>query len=107
MSRRTAQYYDWTRFNKKHFSDWHRWMAQIVKKNLPHVPVHAKIMVFYSLDRDKLSYGVDPGGVLRLIGLRRLRRLCPAGRGLQVLRLVRPRILVRLTEQFPQPAGIQ
>ena len=53
-------YYDWTRFNKKHFSDWHRWMAEIIKKNLPHVPVHAKIMVFYSLDRDKLSYGVDP-----------------------------------------------
>ncbi len=53
-------YYDWTRFNKKHFSDWHRWMAEIIKRNLPHVPVHAKIMVFYSLDRDKLSYGVDP-----------------------------------------------
>ncbi len=53
-------YYDWTRFNKKHFSDWHRWMAQIVKGNLPHVPIHAKIMVLYSLDRDKLSWGVDP-----------------------------------------------
>ena len=53
-------FYDWTRFNKKHFSEWHRWMAQIVKKNLPHVPVHAKIMVLYSFDRDKLGWGVDP-----------------------------------------------
>jgi hypothetical protein len=53
-------FYDWTRFNKKHFSDWHRWMAEILKKDLPQIPVHAKIMVFYSLDRDKLSWGVDP-----------------------------------------------
>jgi hypothetical protein len=53
-------FYDWTRFNKKHFSDWHRWLAGILKKELPHIPVHVKIMAFYSLDRDKLSYGVDP-----------------------------------------------
>jgi hypothetical protein len=53
-------FYDWTRFNKKHFSDWHRWLAETLKKKLPHVPVHAKIMVFYSMDRDKLAWGVDP-----------------------------------------------
>ena len=53
-------FYDWTRFNKKHFSDWHGWMAEILKKKLPHVPVHAKIMVFLSMDRDKLGWGVDP-----------------------------------------------
>jgi hypothetical protein len=53
-------FYDWTQFNNKHFADWHKWMAAILKKNLPHIPVHAKIMVFFSMDRDKLGWGVDP-----------------------------------------------
>lgn len=53
-------FFDWCQFNKKHFAEWHAWMRDIVKKNLPDVPVHAKIMVFFSMDRDKLGWGVDP-----------------------------------------------
>ncbi len=53
-------YYDWVQFNNKHFADWHAWLRSLVKKNLPNVPTHAKIMVFFTLDRDKLHFGVDP-----------------------------------------------
>lgn len=53
-------YYDWVRFNDKHFADWHAWLHSMVKKALPKTPTHAKMMVFYSLDRDKLHFGIDP-----------------------------------------------
>ena len=53
-------YYDWVRFNDQHFADWHGWMRGVLKQNLPETPTHAKIMVFLTLDRDKLHYGVDP-----------------------------------------------
>jgi hypothetical protein len=53
-------YYDWTRFNKKHFADWHAWMGSIIHKNLPNAPTHAKIMVFFTMDRNRLGWGVDP-----------------------------------------------
>lgn len=58
MKNRT--FFDWCQFNKKHFAGWHAWMRGILKKNLPDVPVHAKIMVFFTMDRDKLGWGVDP-----------------------------------------------
>lgn len=57
---RNRAYFDWCHFNNKHFADWHAWMRAAVHKNLPSVPTHAKIMVFSSLDRDKLGWGVDP-----------------------------------------------
>ncbi len=57
---KNREFYDWTRFNKQHFAEWHHWMAGILKGNLPQVPVHAKIMVFLGMDRDKLGWGVDP-----------------------------------------------
>ena len=53
-------FYDWQRFNKKHFAEWHGWLSQTLKKNLPDIPTHAKIMVFFTMDRDKMGYGVDP-----------------------------------------------
>jgi len=53
-------YYDWTCFNKKMFADWHAWLGAIVKRRGVKAPTHTKIMVFQSLDRDKLAYGVDP-----------------------------------------------
>lgn len=56
---KNCAFYDWQRFNKKHFADWHAWMRDILKKNLPDIPVHAKPMIFFSMDRDKASYGVD------------------------------------------------
>ena len=53
-------YYDWTSFNKKMFADWHGWLDSLLKKQGLKAPTHTKIMVFQSLDRDKLNYGVDP-----------------------------------------------
>jgi hypothetical protein len=53
-------YYDWTRFNNKMFADWHAWMGSALKQHGVKAPTHTKIMVFQTLDRDKLAYGVDP-----------------------------------------------
>jgi hypothetical protein len=53
-------YYDWVRFNQQHFAAWHAWLNSLVKQKLPHTPTHAKAMVFFCLDRDKLHFGVDP-----------------------------------------------
>ncbi len=53
-------YYDWTRFNKKMFADWHAWMGSILKEHGLKSPTHTKIMVFQTLDRDKVGWGVDP-----------------------------------------------
>ncbi len=36
--------YDWIEFNDKTLADWHGWMAGIVKKHLPDVPVSTKMM---------------------------------------------------------------
>ncbi len=57
---RNRAFYDWARFNQRHFADWHAWMAGIIRKNLPDTPIHAKPMVFFSFDRDKFGWGVDP-----------------------------------------------
>jgi hypothetical protein len=53
-------YYDWTTFNKEMFAGWHTWLNSRLKQQGLKVPTHTKIMVFQSLDRDKLHYGVDP-----------------------------------------------
>jgi Beta-galactosidase/Carbohydrate binding domain len=53
-------YYDWTCFNKKLFADWHAWMGSTLKANGLKAPTHTKIMVFQTLDRDKVGWGVDP-----------------------------------------------
>jgi hypothetical protein len=53
-------YYDWTCFNKKMFADWHAWLGSILKEHGVRAPTHTKIMVFQTLDRDKLAHGVDP-----------------------------------------------
>jgi hypothetical protein len=52
--------YDWYRFNFKHFAGWHKWMSDVIKSEDPKARTHAKIMVFFTLDRDKLGYGIDP-----------------------------------------------
>ncbi len=56
---RNCAFYDWQRFNKKHFADWHAWLRGICKKNLPDVPIHAKPMIFLSMNREQMTYGVD------------------------------------------------
>jgi hypothetical protein len=53
-------YYDWTSFNKKMFADWHAWLDSVLKTHGVKAPTHTKIMVFQTLDRDKLYFGVDP-----------------------------------------------
>ena len=53
-------YYDWTCFNKKMFADWHAWLGSLLKDHGVKAPTHTKIMVFQTLDRDKLAHGVDP-----------------------------------------------
>lgn len=40
----TPMCYDWNRFNRKTFADWHAWMADIVKEYLPDIPVHSKLL---------------------------------------------------------------
>jgi hypothetical protein len=53
-------YYDWTCFNKKMFADWHAWLGSILKAHGVKAPTHTKICVFETMDRDKVSWGVDP-----------------------------------------------
>ena len=53
-------YWDWVRFNQKHFAAWHHWLSQLLKAGAPNIPTHAKIMVFYTFDRGMLHLGVDP-----------------------------------------------
>ena len=53
-------YYDWTSFNKQMFADWHAWLGSRLKQHGVKAPTHTKIMVFQTLDRDKLAHGVDP-----------------------------------------------
>lgn len=57
---RNRAFYDWARFNQRHLADWHAWMADIIRGNLPGTPIHAKPMVFFAFDRDKFGWGVDP-----------------------------------------------
>jgi hypothetical protein len=53
-------FYDWCIFNQQHWAGFHKWMNDIVKQHAPGVPTHAKMMVFFTMDRDRLKYGVDP-----------------------------------------------
>jgi hypothetical protein len=53
-------YYDWCCFNEKMFADWHGWMDSIVKSHGVKAPTHTKIMVFYTMDRERVGWGVDP-----------------------------------------------
>ncbi|MDR1282497.1 MAG: hypothetical protein LBK99_17005 [Opitutaceae bacterium] len=70
-----AAFYDWTRFNNRHFADWHRWMGDLVKEAaatvtppLPPPAIHVKIMPDVLDARPPaqrthggiLSRGVDP-----------------------------------------------
>ncbi len=52
-------YYDWIRFNQRHFAEWHRWLNERVKAAAPQVLTHAKIMTDI-FDREMLPRGIDP-----------------------------------------------
>ncbi len=45
----TPLHYDWIRFNDEVFTEWHEWMAGIVKTHLPEMPLHAKTMKTISI----------------------------------------------------------
>jgi hypothetical protein len=62
-------FYDWCAFNKKMFADWHAWMGSVLKQHGVTAPTHTKIMVFQTLDRDKLGWGVDPELICRATDL--------------------------------------
>jgi hypothetical protein len=61
----TPIFYEWCIFNHARFSDWHRWMADIVHEAAPQLPVHAKIMPTF-LWRKNVAQGVDPRLFCRL-----------------------------------------
>ena len=39
-----AVFYDWMNFNDKVFADWHKWMAEEVKRQFPNIPVSSKVL---------------------------------------------------------------
>ncbi|MBQ7986706.1 MAG: hypothetical protein IJ304_05545, partial [Clostridia bacterium] len=39
-----ARAYDWMEFNDKVFTEWHEWMAGIVREYFPNTPIHSKVM---------------------------------------------------------------
>jgi len=41
---KTPLFFDWMTFNDFVFGDWHQWMADVIRKTAPDVPVHSKIM---------------------------------------------------------------
>ncbi len=47
-----AKTYDYKIFNDIVFSQWHKWMAGIVKEIIPDIPVHAKIMGYSAESHD-------------------------------------------------------
>lgn len=53
----TLSFYDWTTFNNEYFSEWHAWMAGIIHKLAPDVPVSTKMMA--KLD-DAVTLGLNP-----------------------------------------------
>lgn len=40
----TPMCYDWNRFNRKTFAEWHAWMADIIEEYLPKTPLHSKLL---------------------------------------------------------------
>ncbi len=53
-----AAKYEFYTFSRNAFADWHRMLAEEVKKAVPEIPVHTKIMVFSS--PFEYASGVDP-----------------------------------------------
>lgn len=64
LKQHDALCYDWIEFNEKVFTDWHKWMADIVREYLPNIPLHSKLMGYFSVTseanaRDYLARGTD------------------------------------------------
>lgn len=50
---------DCVRWNQEFFAGWHKWVADIVHKIAPGLPVHAKVQTFTMLDYSYADYGND------------------------------------------------
>ena len=48
LTAHNAVCYDWIEFNDRVFTDWHKWMADIIKEYLPNVPLHCKMMGYFT-----------------------------------------------------------
>lgn len=57
--RASALMYEWVQFNNAYYSAWHQWMADIVKRNAPGVPVSSKAMSYTDNASQRVMYGVD------------------------------------------------
>ena len=56
--------YEYNMFKWQAFADWHRFMAQIVRKNLPEVPLHTKLMIYLTLAERELGWSAYEPGML-------------------------------------------
>lgn len=56
----TPAFYDHSVWNAERFAAWHRWMADVVHKDAPEIPVHVKIMQNIFERADRMGRGVDP-----------------------------------------------
>lgn len=60
ISKRDALAYDWMEFNDKVFAEWHEWMVGIIKEYLPQIPVHSKMMGYFTDNAENnLARGTD------------------------------------------------
>lgn len=48
LTAHNAVCYDWIEFNDRVFTDWHKWIADIIKEYLPDVPIHCKMMGYFT-----------------------------------------------------------
>lgn len=55
-----APYAEFCEFNQEWTANWHRQLAQEVKRHLPGVPVHAKLMSWVFLSDREQHLGIDP-----------------------------------------------
>ncbi len=55
-----APYAEFCEFNQEWMASWHRALAQAVKRDLPNVPVHAKLMSGLFLSDSGQRAGIDP-----------------------------------------------
>lgn len=57
-----AKLYDYKRFNDKVFSEWHIWMAGIIREIAPDIPLHTKIMGYTGSDNRRAAYSYNGTG---------------------------------------------
>ena len=51
--------YEFNSFKRAAFAGWHRWMAEIIHRQWPEIPLSVKIMVFRELTPINIEHGID------------------------------------------------